>query len=119
MAHAGLGGINSGRINIMSKTTLPELRPSELKEEVATFGAHIKQIRRNVGKFVLIQGKSVVDYFDTYTQAIEAGYEMFGLKNFFVRQVNAKESAINVMRCSIPRAYRSRFRSQRRKSVSS
>jgi len=55
----------------------------------------------NEGKFVLIQGDSVVAYFDSYSEAINEGYKRFGLDNFLVRQVRTHEDPIRAMRCGV------------------
>lgn len=39
------------------------------------------------GKFVLIKGDQVVDFFDTETDAIRHGYEHLGNTPFLVKQV--------------------------------
>jgi hypothetical protein len=85
----------------MPANLIPDASPAEIHQEIQTFEQHYSSIRRKVGKYVLIQGSIVVDYFDTYKEAIDAGYEMFGLQNFFVRQVRENESPINVMRCGV------------------
>jgi hypothetical protein len=44
---------------------------------------------------------TIVDYFGTYGKAIRAGYDLYGLGNFLVGEVKAKEDAVNILRCSI------------------
>src|SRR5579883_891403 len=80
---------------------IPENRPEELNEELNTYEANITAIRRNVGKHVLIHGSTIVDYYGSYREALAAGYEMYGLGNFLIREVKAKEEGTNVLRCSL------------------
>jgi len=39
------------------------------------------------GKFVLIHGDDVAGIWDTYKDALEAGYQRFGLEPFLVKQI--------------------------------
>lgn len=83
------------------KTIIPEDRPSELKEELTTYQTRIAEIRKHIGKHVLIHGSTIVDYYDKYAEALEAGYEMYGLANFMVREIRPVEGSTNVLRCSV------------------
>jgi hypothetical protein len=90
----------------MATTLVPDVEksPVEIRDEIQTFAQNYPTIRRKgLGKFVLIQASTVVDYFKSYTEAMRAGYEMFGSGNFFVRQIKEKEAPVNVMRCGVKR----------------
>ena len=43
------------------------------------------------GKYALIQGDSVAGIWDTYEDALKAGYAQFGLKPFLVKQIQGIE----------------------------
>jgi len=58
-----------------------------LAEEIATYEANLPSWTNDNGKFVVISGKSVLGVFDTYADAIGAGYREYGLKPFLVRQI--------------------------------
>jgi hypothetical protein len=56
----------------------------------------------HAGKYVLIVGEEVVDYFSTYEDAIKAGYQKVGLKPFLVKQVQTVEPIQHVTRLISP-----------------
>ena len=59
-----------------------------LAEEVATYAAQKDSlVRDSLGKFVVISGDKVLGTWDTYEEALEAGYTNVGLKPFLVREV--------------------------------
>jgi hypothetical protein len=86
-------------------TTFPEqtIRPKDIEMEVTTLQNHYSEIIKKVGKFVLIHGKSIVDYFDSYRAAHNAGYARFGLGDFLVRPVKNPDQPISVMRFGVVR----------------
>jgi hypothetical protein len=63
-----------------------------LEKEIATYKAKLPDLKENQGKFVLIHGDEVVDFFVAYEDAIKAGYERFKLEPFLVKQVNVTET---------------------------
>jgi hypothetical protein len=65
-----------------------------LEKELATYNEKLPELLANAGKFVLIHGSDVVDYFDTYRDAMKAGYKAFGLDSFFVKRIEPLGSAI-------------------------
>ena len=85
------------------KHLYPSSCPKDIQREVATLQHHEATISKNVGKFVLIQGDSVVDYFGSYRDAIHRGYEQFGLDPFLVRPVKHVQTAIRAMRVGLTR----------------
>ena len=60
-----------------------------LEKEMATYERELPEMTAHSGKFVLIHGDVVVDYFTSYEDAIKAGYQQFKLEPFLVRQVQA------------------------------
>lgn len=58
-----------------------------LEKEMATYDKHLPEMAAHAGKFVLIHGEEIVDFFSSYEDAIKAGYQKFKLEPFFVRQV--------------------------------
>ncbi len=73
-----------------------------LEKELETYNAKLPEIKMHAGKFVLIVGEEVVDYFSTYEDAIKAGYQKAGLKPFLVKQVQAVEPIQHVTRLISP-----------------
>lgn len=60
-----------------------------LKKELETYDKHKSQLFAfNYSQWVLIQDDQIIGIKDTYKEAIELGYESFGIdKNFLVKQV--------------------------------
>jgi hypothetical protein len=85
------------------KNVFPESCPKDIAPEIRTLEENHAKIIRNVGKFVLIQGSSVVDYFKSYREALIAGYQQFGLQDFMVRFVKKQDPPIRLMRCGVLR----------------
>ena len=69
-----------------------------LETELATYKARLPEMADKEGKFVLIHGTEVVDFFSSYEDAIKAGYDKFQLQPFLVKQVNTIEQAQFVSR---------------------
>ncbi len=46
-----------------------------LEKEIETYNAKLPELLSHVGKFVLIREETVEGFFDTYTDALRAGYE--------------------------------------------
>ena len=63
-----------------------------LKTELETFERHKHQlIAEHEGKYVLIHGNEVAGVWDTYADALKAGYDRFGLEPFLVKQISGIE----------------------------
>lgn len=73
-----------------------------LEKELATFKAKLTELKEHEGKFVLIHGDEVVDFYAAYEDAIRAGYQKFNLEPFLVRQINAVEQILHVTRHILP-----------------
>ena len=69
-----------------------------LATEKQVFETKLPEWDEYAGKFVLIKDTDIVDFFDTYTDAIAQGYRQFGLDPFFVARVDRFESAQLVTR---------------------
>lgn len=73
-----------------------------LEAELATFHAKLPEMVRHEGKFVLIHGDQVVDYFSTYEDAIKSGYQRFSLAPFLVKKIAAVEPVFCFTRHILP-----------------
>lgn len=73
-----------------------------LEKELATYKDRLSEMKEHEGKFVLIHGDEIVDYFAAYEDAIKAGYQRFNLEPFMVRQINAVEQVLHVTRHILP-----------------
>ena len=73
-----------------------------LERELATYRDKLPELKDHEGKFVLIHGDTVVDFYAAYEDAIKAGYEKFKLDPFLVKQVNATEKVLHLTRHVMP-----------------
>jgi hypothetical protein len=62
-----------------------------LDRELKTYGRELNQLLVHEGKFALVHGEEVSDVFDTFEDAVRAGYQRFGLDPFMVKQIHAIE----------------------------
>jgi hypothetical protein len=69
----------------------PAAPVSSLQEEIDTYIRHLPALLRHQGKFVLIQGAEIAGTFDSYQDALTAGYQRFKLARFLVKQIVAVE----------------------------
>jgi hypothetical protein len=63
-----------------------------LATEYATYLNHLPRLAHEEGKFALIHHSDLAGVYETYQDALAAGYEKFGLKPFLVKQIAATES---------------------------
>jgi hypothetical protein len=89
-----------------TKPAFPNSSPTEIAREIATFKANYGQIIKNVGKYVLIHGNTIVDYFDSYAEATNAGYKEFGLDSFLVRHIEPTPQPIRALRYGLAKLRR-------------
>ena len=61
------------------------------EHELEVYNAHLIELLRNEGKFVVICGDEIAGSFDTYDDALEAGSTRFGPVPFFVRKIQRAE----------------------------
>ena len=73
-----------------------------LETELATYRSKLPELKDKEGKFVLIRGTEIVDFFSAYDDAIKAGYEKFGLATFLVKQIQLIEQVQFISRFSDP-----------------
>jgi len=73
-----------------------------LETELATYKDKLSELKPHEGKFVLIHGDRVVDFFAAYEDAIKAGYQQFQLQPFLVKEINAIERVLHVTRHILP-----------------
>ncbi len=69
-----------------------------LEKELATFQSKLPTLKQHEGKYVLIHGEEVIDFFSTYEDAIKAGYQQFKLEPFLVKRVAATEPVFFISR---------------------
>lgn len=73
-----------------------------LEQESATYQEHLMELLDSEGKYVLIGGAEIVGCFDSYEQALDAGYDRFGLAPFLVKEIRRAEPLLYFSR-DLPR----------------
>jgi len=62
-----------------------------LEVELVTYREKLPELQAQSGKFALVHGKDIVGVYGTYEDALNEGYQKFGLNPFLVRQIQAVE----------------------------
>ncbi|WP_143103669.1 hypothetical protein [Methylobacterium gossipiicola] len=62
-----------------------------LDREIATFNAKLPELLADVGKFVLIKDDRIEGKFETYADALKAGYESHRAGEFLVKKIAPAE----------------------------
>lgn len=62
-----------------------------LEQEIATYNSHLTELLGQIGKYVLIIGDKVEGVFDTYKDALTAGYEAKPEGGFLVKRIAPAE----------------------------
>jgi len=66
---------------------------ASLARETATFNEHLSALLEKEGKFAAVFEDRVIGTFDTYGDALQAGYAVAGVKPFLVKQIS-KEARV-------------------------
>ena len=64
---------------------------SALTRELATYERLLPTISGDEGRFAAISGDELLGIFDTYADALTAGYQKFGLSPFLVKRISTIE----------------------------
>ncbi len=64
---------------------------SALEQEVKTYNENLPVLLQHIGRFVLIKGSEIEGYFDTYGDALSAGYAKYEPGEFLVRRIAPAE----------------------------
>ena len=64
----------------------------KLEKELQTYKENLSKLDADEGKFVLIQGDTIVGIYTAYEDALKAGYENFSVETpFLVKRIQAVE----------------------------
>lgn len=77
---------------------------SDLKQEIDTYNRHLPTLLRQQGKFVLIKSTEIAGIFDSYLEALTAGYQRFKLDSFLVKQITPAQPVAYFSRIGTIRA---------------
>lgn len=72
--------------------------PPTLEKELATYDKNLESLLQHERKFVLIFGDEIAGIWDTYEDALQAGYQQFGLAPFLVKRIQWAETVLNFTR---------------------
>ena len=78
--------------------TMTENETTTLARELATYNSHLTELMGEQGKFALVAEDRVLGTFDTYRDALTAGYAARGLEPFLVKQIASHELVANFTR---------------------
>lgn len=73
-----------------------------LEQEIATYNRILPTLLAQIGKFVLIKGEETAGVFDSYEEALKAGYEKFQLQPFLVKKISPTEQVAYITRFAVP-----------------
>jgi hypothetical protein len=73
-----------------------------LEQEIETYRRELRALLAHKGKYVVIQGDSVIGIRDTFEEALSLGYETCGLGIFLVRQISETEKVLYTSRSIRP-----------------
>lgn len=71
---------------------------SQLVKETATFRRELPNLLSKEGHFALVVGDEVIGTFESYSDAIQAGYSKVGLKPFLVKKITQIEESASFTR---------------------
>ena len=61
------------------------------ERELAIYNEHLIDLLAHEGKFVVIRNEEISGPFETYENALQAGYDKYGLESFLVKQIHKSE----------------------------
>ena len=68
-----------------------------LDKERQYYAAHVEEwAKSSSGKFALVQGETLVGFFDTLDEALAAGASRYGLSSFLIRQVGKVAETVSI-----------------------
>jgi hypothetical protein len=73
-----------------------------LDQELQTYRKALPKLLPQEGKFALVHGTEIAGTYGTYEDALQAGYDRFGLEPFLVKQVQAVERVQFLTRDVVP-----------------
>jgi len=73
-----------------------------LERELETYKRELPNLLDRVGKFALVRGDELVSVWETYDDALQEGYRLFGLEPFLVKQIQLAEFVHHITRAIMP-----------------
>ena len=69
-----------------------------LEKELETYKKELSNLLQHAGKFALVHDDKVASIWETYQDALQEGYRVFGLEPFLVKQIQAVETIHHITR---------------------
>ncbi|OFA06214.1 hypothetical protein [Duganella sp. HH101] len=76
---------------------------STLQKELQVFAQNLGALLADEGKFAVISGETILGTFESFEEAIKAGYGSFGLTPFLVKQILPVEEVVFINRDVLPK----------------
>lgn len=71
------------------KIVLPsETESGVLRQEINTLRRNLEEVLKHPDKWVLIKGDDIVNYYESYSDALTDGYARFGREIFMVKEID-------------------------------
>ena len=74
------------------------MEPKFLEHEITRYKENFESISKYEGRFALIKGDDEIEIFDTYEDALKAGYQKYAIEPFLVQKINRIETIVNFTR---------------------
>ncbi|WP_147328165.1 MULTISPECIES: hypothetical protein [unclassified Duganella] len=71
---------------------------STLQKELQVFARNLGALLADEGKFAVISGETILGTYDSFEEAIKAGYVNFALTPFLVKQILPVEEVVFINR---------------------
>jgi hypothetical protein len=73
-----------------------------LEREQATYERELPTLLDRLGKFAVISGDTIAGVYDTFEDALQVGYDRFGLNPFAVHQIELEPQVARITRLMFP-----------------
>lgn len=76
---------------------------TSFEAELKTYDVHLAELLADdEGRYTLIRGEAILGTYDTYKDALQAGYEKCGLDPFLVKRIQAVDQVQHFTRDIVP-----------------
>lgn len=69
-----------------------------LERELETYNRELPNLAKAIGKFALVKGDKIIGTYSSYEDALQEGYQEFGLESFLVKEIQAVQQVQYVTR---------------------
>jgi len=76
---------------------------STLQKELQVFAQNLATLLQNEGRYVVISGDTILGTYESFEEAVKAGYGNFALTPFLVKQILPVEEVVFISRDVLPK----------------